>query len=403
MSALRLALLLALRTVLLGRSRGVLAVLLVAASLCVLALFAGHIASLRALVEQQAVIGERLGHLAIVRPGAAQAAPLFTPDEARRAQGLAQANRAVALAVPQLSVRGVASSGARSALFAGEGIVAAPAALPPALQHLPGKLDAALPRGVAVGGAQAEQLGLRLGSNLTLTGASPSAPATQVQAEVIDVTGGDGHALLMPFELAQSLLGTGGTERIVVYLHDGASIDRLRAELAAGLRGAGIAAEVRTWQEQSETWIHQRGAAELAFDSIAGMVFAVIGATIAATMSMNALDRRRELATVRALGMGSSAVFLMLVMEALWMALSGIVLSLVGSGLIAWIINRATVSGNIGQALGSAPMMVELDFDRMLMAIVAVLAVTLLAALVPAFKAARAPIAPALSASASAY
>lgn len=392
-----IALQLALRTLLLARSRGVLAVLLVAASLCVLDLFAGHIASRRAVVEQQAVIGDRLGHLAIVLPGAAGA--LFTPAEAQRALRLAEANPAVALAMPQLSVRGVASTGQRSALFAGEGIVAPPAQLPPALQHLPGREQFANARGIAVGADQAQQLGVQLGSNLTLTGASGSAPAGRIDAKVVDVTGA-GASLLMPFALAQSLLGTGGTERIVVYLHDPGSLDRLRAELAGALRAAGIGAEVKTWQEQSATWINQRGAADLAFDSIAGMVFAVIGATIAATMSMNALDRRREVATLRALGMGSTSVFLMFVMEALWMALSGIVLSLIGSGLIAWIINRMTLSGQAGQALGSAPMMVELDFDRMLMAIVAVLAVTLLAALVPAFKAARAPIAPALSASA---
>ena len=41
--------------------------------------------------------------------------------------------------------------------------------------------------------------------------------------------------------------------------------------------------------------------------------------------------------------------------------------------------------------------LVELDVERMLMAIVVVLAVALLAALVPAFKAARAPVAPALA------
>lgn len=405
-----LALRLALRTLLLGRSRGLLAVLLVAGSLCVLDLFAGHVASVRACLEHQAVIGERLGHLSIV-PGAVPhlggpgTPALLTAAEAALALRLADSNPAVALAMPQMSVHGVASSATSSALFVGEGIVAAPAQLPSTLLELPGKLRPEVPNGIAVGSVQAEQLGLRTGSNLTLSAASPSAPARPLQAEVIDVTNGHGHghgqagnAILMPFALAQSLLGTGGTERVVVYLHDPAMLDQIRAQLGAALRAAGVHAQVLTWQEQSASWITQHGAAELAFDSIAGMVFAVIGATIAATMSMNALERRREVATLRALGMGSIPVFLMLVAEALWMALAGVALSLVGSGLIAWIINRVSLSGTVGQVLGSAPMMVELDFQRMLMAIVAVLAVTLLASLVPAFRAARAPIAPALAA-----
>jgi putative ABC transport system permease protein len=65
---------------------------------------------------------------------------------------------------------------------------------------------------------------------------------------------------------------------------------------------------------------------------------------------------------------------------------------------VAWIINRAALSYNTQQALGGAPMLVELDFSRMGMAVLTVLAVALLAALVPAFKAARGAIAPALAA-----
>ena len=88
----------------------------------------------------------------------------------------------------------------------------------------------------------------------------------------------------------------------------------------------------------------------------------------------------------------------MFVMEALWMALTGVVVSLVASGLIAWIVNRAALSYTAQNALNTAPMLVELDFKRMGMAVVAVLAVALLAALVPSFKAARSAIAPALAA-----
>ena len=123
------------------------------------------------------------------------------------------------------------------------------------------------------------------------------------------------------------------------------------------------------------------------------MVFAVIAAAIAATISMNAFERRREVATLRALGMHSSGVFLMFAAEALWMAAFAVVISLVGSGLIAWVVNRVALSYTTQQALKRAPMLVELDFNRMGMAVVTVMAVALLAALVPAFKAARADLA----------
>jgi ABC-type lipoprotein release transport system permease subunit len=202
----------------------------------------------------------------------------------------------------------------------------------------------------------------------------------------------------MPFEMAQNLLDTERTERLVVTLADPRQLDPMRAKLLGRLRGAGLAVDVHTWQEVSESYLQARSASDLTFDSVAGMVFAVIAAAIAATISMNAFERRREVATLRALGMHSTGVFFMFAAEALWMAAFAVVISLVGSGLIAWVVNRAALSYTTQQALKHAPMLVELDFHRMLMAVVTVMAVALLAALAPAFKAARAEVAEGLAA-----
>lgn len=396
---------LALRTLLLGDTRSVLAILLIAASLCVLDLFAGHISSARARLEYQAVIGERMGHLAVLRlpvPGGPPGSAMFEPAEALRVMQLAQASPGVALVVPQMSVSGIASTGSRSALFFGEGIVSTPDAGSTA-QQLPGKLNPSERQGIAVSRRQASSLGLANGSSVTLTGASLEARGTPMQAEVVDIyssTGPDGSGrtpLLMPFSMAQTLLDTERTERIVVYLTDATRTEERRNLLAAALRAAGVPAQVKTWHEQSVAYASERGASDIAFDSVAGMVFAVIAATVTATIAMNALARRREVGTLRALGMRSSGVFIMFVMEGLWMALAGVTISLVASGLIAWIVNRAALSYNAGNALSRAPMLVELDFNRMAMVVLTVLAVALLAALVPAFKAARAAIAPALA------
>lgn len=388
---------LALRTVLLGRPRTVLAILVIAASLCVLDLFAGHIASTRARLEYRAVIGERLGHLAIVR-GSRQGgpAPMFDVDEAARIRRIMEGSSGVVLVLPQMSLAGMASTGARSALFHGEGIDAgAPA-------EAPGKLKSSVRNGIAVSIGQARTLGLRNGSNVTLTGAAPDARGLPLNAEVVDIfstaeLSADARSVLMPFEMAQSLLDTQRTERFVVFLTDSSQLEEKRSQLRAALKAGGVEAEVRTWQEQSPSFLHEEKTSKLAFDSVAGMSFAVVAAAIAATISMNAFERRREIGTLRALGMRSPSVFLMFATEALWMAAIGVLLSMVGSGLIAWVVNRAALSYSAHHALRPAPMMVELDFNRMSMAVVTVMAVALLAALVPAFKAARGGIAETLS------
>jgi putative ABC transport system permease protein len=386
---------LALRTLMLARPRSVLAVLLIAACLCLLDLFAGNIASMRARLEYQAVTGERLGHLAITRADA-PGGSAFTAAEAKQVRRLAEAVAGVALVAPQMSVEGIASTGQRSALFYGEGV----SSVGQGAAH--GKLRPAQPNGIALSGDYARALGLQPGSTVTLTGATVDKAAAPLKAEVVDVYStsefsGGARSLLMPFELAQSLLDTDRTERLVVYLAEPKELAAMRLALRAALRTAGLPVHVYTWQELSPSYIKGRDDSDLNFESVAGMVFAVIAAAIAATISMNALERRREVATLRALGMHSSGVFLMFAAEALWMAAFAVVISLVGSGLIAWVLNRVALSYTTQQALKRAPMLVELDFNRMGMAVVTVMAVALLAALAPAFKAARAEVAEGLA------
>ena len=398
---------LALRTLMLGRPRAVLAVLLIAAGLCLLDLFAGSIASAHARLEYQAVTGERLGHLTMTRalpkdaagvsPGASAA---FKPAEAARVTRLVAALAGVALVAPQMSVAGIASSGQRSMLFRGEGIGSAALQIgPPA--H--GRLTPDQPNSIALSSGDARALGLKPGSNLTLTGVSLDKPVAPLKAKMVDVYStaqfnGNARSLLMPFELAQTLVDTDRTERLVVYLADPQQLDAMRRALRVALRTAGLAVDVRTWQELSPSYVNRRGDADLHFERVAGMVFAVIAATIAATLSMNALERRRELATLRALGMRHRGVFLTVAAEAVWMAAFAVVISKVGSGLIAWVVNRVALSYTAHQALERAPMQIELDFSRMGLAVVAVIIVALLAALVPALTAARADVAESLAA-----
>jgi putative ABC transport system permease protein len=266
---------LALRTLTRGNTRSILAVILIAASLCVLDLFAGHVASERARMEYQAVIGERLGHLAIVRAdtgSAPRTSAMFGPDEAQRVIRLVQASPGVALVVPQMSVEGIASTGERSALFFGEGVVAAADQIDSA-HPLPGKLDPAAPSGIALSSGQAHSLGLSHGSNLTLTGTTPDARARTLDAQVVDIYSSAAAPLpgrpplLLPFAMAQTLLDTERTERIVVYLSEPAHADERRHALNAALQAAGIPALVKSWQEQSAAYAAERSASDLAITS----------------------------------------------------------------------------------------------------------------------------------------
>lgn len=274
----------ALRSLLFGRPRMLAATMLVAASLCVLDLFAGHVAGERSRLEYQAVTGEGLGHLAIMR-----AKRGFPVEEAARAQRIAESVSGVALVVPE-------------------------------------------------------------------------AQRYQVR-----------------------------TERLIVYLSRPADLESVRPVLLAALRREGLAAEVRSWGELSQAYSIARSNGDVALACLAGAVMVVIGATIAATLSINRIERRRELATLRALGMPRRSVFVLLLSEGLLIAGAGTMLAVLMSTSVAWVVNGIALPG-AARNLAQAPLLVEPGLARVLAATAAVMVVALLAAIVPAAKAARADV-----------
>jgi ABC-type lipoprotein release transport system permease subunit len=270
------------------------------------------------------------------------------------------------------------------------------------MREQPGKLDPQARSGIAVSSGQARSLGLSNGSAVTLTGVAPNARPVPLNAQVIDIfssAGFDANArsVLMPFELAQTLLDTVHTERLVIYLSDPARLEASRAKLALALRSAGVAAQVRSWHELSASYATKRRESAHALACLTAIMLALVATAVGATMSMNGLERRRELATLRALGMGRGGVFATMAAEALWIGVAGVLLGMAASGVIAWVVNRAALSYATQPSLSQPPMLVELDLANMLAATGAVLAVTLLAALLPAVKAARGDVAAGLA------
>jgi ABC-type lipoprotein release transport system permease subunit len=390
MSPLRLAL----RNVLLG-PRPLTAAVLVATGLSALDLFAGHMASERSRLEYQAVFGERLGHLAVL------GTPGFDANDTARIKRVLENVAGVALVVPQIHLEGVAAGSHGSSYFSGAGIVqpAATGKSEDVLANQPGRLLADRPSGIAVSSSQAKQLGLRSGSAVTLSAITSDARPAPVNAQVVDIfstAGFDASArsILMPLEMAKTLLDTDRVERLAVYLSDPRELDEQRGALVRALRLSGSRAQVRSWQELSAGYAKANWAARLKLVCVSTAALAAIWVTVAATMVVSTLERKSQLATLRALGMRPRGLFLMLAAEAGWIAVLGGAFSVTASGLIAWVTNRAALSfSSVVPGLGRPQMLVELDAGRMLVTIAAVLIVAMLAALLPALKAARADIA----------
>jgi putative ABC transport system permease protein len=109
---------------------------------------------------------------------------------------------------------------------------------------------------------------------------------------------------------------------------------------------------------------------------------------VAATAALQGVARRRELATLRALGLRKRGLVLLLELEALWITSIGMLLGIVAGGVMAWVANRAIVVWQ-GVPEEGVPMLLTPALDSMVSSLAALLGTAALAALVPAIGAAR--------------
>jgi putative ABC transport system permease protein len=173
---------------------------------------------------------------------------------------------------------------------------------------------------------------------------------------------------------------------IAIYLSDPSKLPSSRDALLARLKRAGLSAEIHPGPERSESYLAAREQAQMKLQSMLGAVLAAICAVMVASASMNCLERRREHAMLRALGVSPRGLFAHVIAEGLVVALAGIALGFLSSTSVSWIGNHIAMASNLGLSL-------ELDPVRQIATVAVVLVVVLLSVLWPAWKAARAELA----------
>lgn len=402
--------LLALRNVLRNRHRSLATVLAIAAGLTAINLFAGYIANVYGSLQIQAVAGERLGHLTIYKRGMLQEGKLhpkrymFSADETARLRAIVAGSGGVKLVSPRMNISGMASNGNASTIFIGEGIVATDAGIlrKGLIEGAGGKLDPAQKYGVAVSSELAKLLDYKLGSTVTLMTSTIDGQANAMDAQIVDVfnTGNvntNDKYLVLPLGLTQLLQDTESVERFVVLLDDAGQTLAKRDQLAANLKAAGFDVEIKTWKELSSFYTQVRGLFDMIFGFIAAIVFVIATMSIANTISMTVIERTREVGTLRALGLRTMGVIRLFALEAAWMALGGIGLGLGATLVLAAAVNGAGISYVPPNSSFAVDLLVDLDWGRMAFVAAVVLALALLAALLPSFKAARRDIVDALA------
>jgi putative ABC transport system permease protein len=260
--------------------------------------------------------------------------------------------------------------------------------LRPELKIIEGRMFQPAVTEVIVGkSAHAQYKGVNVGDTVTSRG------ATWTVVGVFE-TGGDAHesSMMTDAETLISIDQRGAFQSVTALLESPASFSAFKDSLSAnpGL-SVDVVREREYYQQQSKTM----STVIKVIAYVVGGIMAV-GAVFAAlnTMYSAVSARLQEIATLRALGFGSTAMVMSILAEALVLALIGGVIG----ALIAWSFFNGNSVSTSGGGLGQMVFELSVSPQLMLLGILWACLIGVLGGLFPAMRAARLPVATALRA-----
>lgn len=400
---------LGIRNILKHRRRSFVTILAIALGFLSINLFAGYVKDVRVSISEQAIRGERLGHLTVAKKGfftEGKIAPekyLFTEEEVQKVSALIQADSHVEAITPRLDLSGLISNGKISTIFLAEGLVPEDTDLfHDNFRPTPrGVLDPTKPFAGSVSSDLAKLLGLEVGDSAVLLSATVEGLTNALDIEVGEIFNTGAAAtndkfLLLPFKFTQQLYDTEGADRLTVLLKDRADTEPARQRLTQKLADAGFQMEIKTWIELSAFYQRVTGLFDMIFLFIFIIVSAIVIMGVVNTMTMAVIERTREIGTLRSIGMKRGTLVNLFSLE-------GILLGLLGCGiggplalLISMGINMAGITWIPPDSTEPVPFRIDLDFLRIGQSFLVLVLLTTVSALVPARSASRKKIVDAL-------
>jgi len=284
------------------------------------------------MIDGSAKMG--FGHVTIQPRGYADA-----PSIAKRVTN-ALAVRDAARALPEVGGAVIRIAGQAMFATANRSVGGAFLAVDPADEHPENDLflksivegamfESSTGRGIVLGRTMSDRLGATLGKKIVYTTVDDRGEILSEVARVVGIydTGirdVDASTALLPIDTARRVLGYGpdAATYVSIYLDDRRAADRVRDRLAAAVEGA----EVLAWH-QSQPELSGMIALDRATNSLFQWLLGLlIAAGVLNTMLMSVLERKRELGIMIAVGMTPARLSLMVVIEAMFVAV-------VGSGL----------------------------------------------------------------------
>ena len=194
------------------------------------------------------------------------------------------------------------------------------------------------------------------------------------------------------FERAGGHTGVANTLRVALDRSDPSSIDRFKEALDRNLEAEGIRALSTQSKADSRFGFDQHMLMIYIFLIVMSVIIGAVGGLgLMTTMSLNVLERRREMGVLRAIGASPRVVALIVVSEGLVIGL----MSFVVATIVAGPLSRG-LGDFVSTALFSGGLSFSLDGNGIWIWFVASLILSGVASFVPAWNASRAPVREAL-------
>ncbi len=194
-------------------------------------------------------------------------------------------------------------------------------------------------------------------TDLQLTAMTPKGQLNAVGVEIqgvlsITLREVDEIMLMVPLEVAQSLVNDHGVSLYSIRLKKGGSAKAFAADLAQEARRAGLDLWAGPWQaHRSALVVVQSIEMMQAFRGLILLIVMIVSAmSVASSMAKAVSERTREIGALRSFGYMPRHVLVLFGFEALWLALPSLAFGVVFTLAAAWGVNmlHLTLAGPVG-------------------------------------------------------
>jgi len=260
-------------------------------------------------------------------------------------------------------------------------------------------------RGILVGSRLAEQLGLRVGDvltllsaqmNITTIGSVPRSASYQVVGLFeVGMYEYDSTFIYMPMNDGQVFLQLKDKANVIeVFLNDPENVDRIRAQIR---QAAGIEFRTVDWQEANASFFNAIQVERNVMFLILSLIILVAAFNITSGQYMLVKGKGRDIAILRTMGATRGMVLRIFFLSGASIGVVGTALGVIGGVLFAD--NIAAIQGWVEELAGTAVfdptvyflsrLPAKMDWAEVLQVVAMALALSFLAPLLPAWRAAR--------------